>query len=127
MVSGVQCVVIFCSGIQWLLASYVSNLDSQNMVLQTIRSLYCDIFVSMILMCCILGSRPLILRHQLTDFRVHLTNIHCTGNEHRLIDCSHDYHSISQHNLCTGPAAVECQTSIHLVNRIMFMTCITTA
>ena len=32
MVLGVQCVLIMV-GIQWLLASYVSNLDSQNMVL----------------------------------------------------------------------------------------------
>jgi hypothetical protein len=36
MVPGVQCAILILggSGIQWLLALYVSNLDSQNMVFQ---------------------------------------------------------------------------------------------
>lgn len=65
------------------------------------------------LICCIIGSRPLILYYRLIDFRVHLANFRCMGNEQRLIDCSYDYTRSCQFSIfhVVGAAAVECRTS----------------
>ena len=114
MVPGVQCALIL-GGIQWLLASYVSNLDSQNTVLHVDS----NTSISTILMRCIIiiiiGSMPLVLYHRLIDFRLRLASVHCAGSEQRLIDCSHNYtrSCLTQHIIFPwrAAAAVECQIS----------------
>ena len=105
MVLGVQCVLIMV-GIQWLLASYVSNLDSQNMVLHFAvdNNKFHDSLHD-------LGSVALLLYIRLIDFRASLGTVRCTGNERRLIDCSHYY--TSHPNYCFRAGAVQCQKSIY--------------